>query len=129
MSSELVTITKVDPVHTDDRGDIIDILNEPIGHVGYISFTKGAMRAKHYHHESTQYDYIISGRLRLVVCMPDGSQREDHILEAGMSSAVPPGVVHTYIAEEDSVMIDMTTLSRKDDGYENDTVRVNFDIE
>lgn len=128
MESKLVKITKIEPVHTDDRGSITDVLNEPIGHVGYITFTKGALRAKHYHHESVQYDYILSGKLRLVVCQPDGSEREDHVLEPGMLSEVQPGIVHTYIAEEDSVMIDMTTLSRKDDGYEEDTVRVDLDI-
>ena len=49
--------------------------------------------------------------------------------EAGMATEVPPGIVHTYIAEEDSSMIDITTLSRADNGYEEDTVRVDLDIQ
>ncbi|XKT74487.1 MAG: cupin domain-containing protein [Patescibacteria group bacterium UBA2163] len=128
MKKKLATITTIKPVHIDGRGTITDIINKSISHVGCVSFKKGALRAKHYHHKSTQYDYVMSGKLRLVVCLPDGSEREDYILGAGMFSEVPPGVVHTYIAEEDSVMIDMTTLSRDDDGYEEDTVRVDLDI-
>lgn len=128
MKSKLITITKIEPAFSDDRGSITDLLDKPISHVGHITFTKGAIRAKHYHKESTQYDFILNGKIRLVVCKPDGSEREDHILEAGMTTEVPPGIVHTYIAEEDSAMIDCTTLSREDDGYEEDTIRVNLDI-
>ena len=128
MTSNLITIRNIQPAHSDDRGDISDILDVPVSHIGLITFTKGAVRAKHYHKQSTQYDYILSGTIRLVVCKPDGSEREDHTLTAGMATEVPPGVVHTYIAEEDSVMIDITTLSRADNGYEEDTIRVDLDI-
>lgn len=128
MESKLITIKKINPAFSDDRGIITDVLDKPISHVGLITFTQGAIRAKHYHKVSTQYDYIVSGKIRLVVCMPDGREREDHILESGMATEVPPGVVHTYIAEEDSSMIDITTLSRADNGYEEDTVRVDLDI-
>ncbi|MES2966735.1 MAG: hypothetical protein V4668_03035 [Patescibacteria group bacterium] len=126
MENSHVKITKIEPVHTDDRGVIIDILNKPISHVGYITFTKGAVRAKHYHTVSVQYDYIISGSIKLTTCLPDGSDKEENILTEGMSSEIAPGVVHMYTALEDSVMIDMTTLSRDSDGYEKDTVRVDL---
>jgi quercetin dioxygenase-like cupin family protein len=128
MESKLITIKKIDPAFSDDRGSITDVLDKAISHVGLITFTKGAVRAKHYHKQSTQYDYIVNGKIRLVVCKPDGSEREDHVLEAGMATEVPPGIVHTYIAEEESSMIDITTLSRADNGYEEDTIRVSIDI-
>lgn len=128
MESKLIVIRKVEPSFNDDRGSITDILNAPISHIGLITFTKGAIRAKHYHKQSTQYDYILTGKIRLVVCKPDGTEREDHVILPGMATEVPPGVVHTYIAEEDSSMIDITTLSRSDNGYEEDTVRVDLEI-
>jgi quercetin dioxygenase-like cupin family protein len=128
MESKLITIKKVEPAFSDDRGSITDVLDKQISHVGHITFTKGALRAKHHHKASTQYDFILSGKIRLVVCKPDGSEREDHVLEAGMATEVPPGIVHTYIAEEDSSMIDITTLSRADNGYEEDTIRSKLDI-
>lgn len=128
MESKLITIKKINPSFSDDRGSITDVLDKPISHVGLITFIKGAVRAKHYHKQSTQYDYIVNGKIRLVVCKPDGSEREDHVLEAGMATEVPPGIVHTYIAQEESSMIDITTLSRADNGYEEDTIRVEFEI-
>lgn len=129
MESKLIKINARKPVHSDDRGDIVDVLNIPIAHVGYVTFTKGAHRGQHYHHRSTQYDYVLSGKLRLVVCRIDGSEREDHILTPHMMTEIPPGVVHTYIAEEESEMLDITTLSRADEGYEEDTVKVDLGIE
>jgi len=126
--SKLITIRKIDPAFCDERGCITDVLDKPVSHIGHITFAKGAERAKHYHKESTQYDFILSGRIRLIVCLPDGSDREEHILEQGMATEVPPGVVHAYVAEEDSSMIDITTLSREDDGYEDDTIRVELDL-
>jgi quercetin dioxygenase-like cupin family protein len=128
MESKLITIRTVEPAFSDDRGSITDVLDVPVSHVGLINFTKGAVRAKHYHKQSTQYDYILSGSIRLVVCKPDGSEREDHVLSPGMATEIPPGIVHTYIAEEASAMIDITTLNRLADGYEADTVRVPLDI-
>lgn len=129
MESKLIKIQKVDPAFSDERGSITDLLDKPVSHVGHITFTKGAIRAKHYHKQSVQYDYILSGKIRLVVCLPDGSEREDHDLYPGMATEVPPGIVHTYIAEEDSAMIDITTLSRSDNGYEEDTIRADLDIQ
>ena len=129
MSDNSVSVFKVDPVHTDDRGSIIDVLNEQIGHVGVVEFTKGAVRGRHYHVESTQYDYILSGKLLLVVCDKDGSNREDHELSVGMGTKIMPGKVHTYVALENSKMLDLTTLGRAGDNYEQDTVRVELPFE
>jgi quercetin dioxygenase-like cupin family protein len=124
----LIKVAKLEAVHTDDRGSIFDVLNKPVSHIGMITFKEGVVRARHYHHESTQYDYIVSGKLKLVVCLPDGSLKEEYILESGMTTEVPPGIVHAYKALEDSVMLDITTLSREDQGYEDDTARVDLNL-
>ena len=46
-----VTITTLDPVHTEDRGSITDLINttDPFHHIGMITFTEGAVRANHWH--------------------------------------------------------------------------------
>ena len=49
------------PAHTDDRGVITDLLeNKNINAVTVISFETDAVRANHYHKETTQWNYIIS---------------------------------------------------------------------
>lgn len=128
MESKLAKIKKLKPAFIDDRGKIIDILNDEVGHIGLVTFSKGAIRGRHYHKQSTQYDYILCGKIRLVLCKPDGSEREDHVLESNMATEIPPGIVHTYVAEEESEMIDITTLGREGDGYEEDTIRVDLEI-
>lgn len=124
----LAVVKKLEPVHSDERGDIFDILNKNVSHIGLVTFKKGVIRARHYHHQSTQYDYVVSGTLKLVVCMPDGTQREEYVLESGMTSEIAPGIAHAYQALEDSVIVDITTLSREDSGYEDDTVRVDIEF-
>lgn len=128
MEKSLITIRTITPVFADERGSITDILNVELHHIGHITFTPGAVRAKHYHKKSVQYDYVLAGQIRLIVCRPDGTDREEYALGAGSLTEIPPGVVHTYVGLTDSVMLDMTTLSREADGYEQDTVRVEIEI-
>lgn len=115
----------IEPAFTDDRGSIFDLVEAPVGHVGMITSNEGAVRANHYHLESTQYTYVISGKLELKTRHKDedGEPRVD-ILEAGMLAVTPPHIIHAVTALEDTVFLDATTKSRTDDGYEEDTVRV-----
>lgn len=115
---------KVTPVFTDERGDILDLVEEKVAHVGYITFKKGAVRASHYHLQSVQFSYILSGTLTLRTSAPDGSGAQEYELTEGTLTRIPPMLVHTYMAQTDAAILDMTTLSRNDDGYEKDTVRV-----
>ncbi len=112
------------PVFTDARGDIFDIVEGGVGHVGIVTFVKGAVRAKHYHKQSTQYSYVISGSIRLTLSEVGGGNAQTFTLEKGSFTTIPPLVVHRYEALADAEMLDITTLARTDDGYEKDTVRV-----
>lgn len=114
----------VKPVFSDARGDIFDIVEEKVGHIGMVTFKKGAVRGNHYHKESTQYSYVLEGELTLVLSDPDGSNPQEVHLVPDMLSVIPPLTVHTYTALTDARMLDITTLSRTDDGYEMDTVKL-----
>jgi quercetin dioxygenase-like cupin family protein len=123
-----VTITTLDPVHTDDRGSITDLINttDPFHHIGMITFTEGAVRANHWHKLSDQYDYIVEGKVELATKPADDprAEVETHILNAGDLAHIPKGIIHAYRALEPSSMIDVTTTSREGVGYEEDTIRV-----
>lgn len=113
------------PVFSDARGDIFDLVEEPVGHVGLVTYTKGAVRGNHYHKLSTQYTYVLRGTLKFITTDIDGGNRVETILSAGDVSHVPAGLVHTYVAlSDDAAMLDMSTLARGEKGYEEDTVRV-----
>ena len=122
-----VTVTHLSPAHTDDRGSITDLLNtkDPFHHIGMITFTEGAIRANHYHKESDQYDFVLSGKVELATkpAEDESAPIETHILEAGDLAYIPKGIIHAYKALEPSTMIDVTTTSREKTGYEDDTIR------
>jgi len=123
-----VTVTTLEPAFSDARGAITDILNadQEIHHIGIITFSEGAVRANHYHHQSHQYDYVLAGRieLRTRVASDEFAPVRTDILLPNQLASIPAGVIHAYKALEPSSMIDVTTLSRSGNGYEDDTVRV-----
>lgn len=123
---DTVHVSRPSPAFTDDRGSITDLINtkEPVHHIGHITFTKGAIRANHYHKESDQYDYVLEGKIELATKeLTEGAQVQTVILEPGDLAYVPRNVIHAYRALEPSTVINVTTTSREGTGYEDDTVR------
>ena len=56
----------------DRRGKIIDLIeNEKINAVTLITIKKGAVRGNHYHKKTWQWNYVISGKMRLVTKIPN----------------------------------------------------------
>ena len=120
-----VVVKKLKPVLQDKRGDIFDILEETVRHVGMVTFTKaGIVRASHYHKKSVQYQYVLSGTIRLTVHDLEGKRRKSYVMGTGGYASIPPRVVHVVTSLSPASMLDLTTISRKNDGYERDTVRV-----
>lgn len=109
---------------TDDRGDIIDLIeNENINAVTMITFKKGAVRANHYHKHTYQWNYVLSGRIRLVSQMP-GHESVETILEKGGFAVTHPDERHDLAAMEDSELLVLTKGPRGGKEYENDTFRL-----
>ncbi|KKT77456.1 MAG: Cupin 2 conserved barrel domain protein [Candidatus Giovannonibacteria bacterium GW2011_GWC2_44_8] len=115
---------KITPVFKDKRGSIFDILEVPVSHVGIVTFKKGAVRGNHYHKKSAQYSYILSGKIELTIKKINEKRARDRILKEGDLTTIPPNMIHTYRALENSSMLDLTTYARGIKGYETDTVRV-----
>jgi len=114
----------VSPVFTDTRGSIFDFVEEKVGHIGMVTFNKGVTRGNHYHKKSVQYSYVLEGKIKLIVSDVNGKNRKEIMLTEGMLTTIPVGIVHTYTALTKAKMLDITTLSRNDNGYEKDTVRM-----
>lgn len=123
-----ITIKKIVPVFEDERGAIYDIIEEKVGHSGLITFTKGAKRGDHYHKKSVQYTYVIDGILEFSVkdAEDKNAGAETYILKRGDLAIIPPLMAHRYTAVEAATILDFTTLSRSDSGYEEDTVRISW---
>jgi quercetin dioxygenase-like cupin family protein len=117
---------KVKVVHSfkDDRGEITDLLeNENINAVTVITFTKGAVRANHYHKLTTQWNYLMSGSIKLLSQTP-GESVVETIMSPGDFVVTGPNVAHALEALSDASLMVFTKGPRGGKEYETDTYRL-----
>lgn len=112
-----------EPYVRDARGSIMDVVQDGhVQHVTVIHSKRGAVRGHHYHKETTQQVFVLSGLLRVLWRMP-GEQAQDMLVEPGDLITHPPLERHALEAVEDSVFIVLTKGPRGGDHYESDTFR------
>lgn len=108
----------------DERGEIKDLLeNEAINAVTVITFQKGAVRANHYHKDTFQWNYVMSGKVKLVTQMP-GEDKIETILGKGDFALTVPNEHHALVGLEDSELLVLTKGPRGGKEYESDTFRI-----
>ena len=108
----------------DERGEITDILQHvPVDSVTLITCKKGAIRANHYHKESIQYSYVLSGEMIAYSQSPEERVERRHLFEGDMLES-PPMERHALHAVKDSVLIIITKGPRGGGSYEDDTYRI-----
>lgn len=117
-------VTRIQPAHVDARGKISDLVeNESINAVTVITFEAGAVRANHFHDHTTQWNYVMSGKIRLVTQMP-GEGRVESVLEKGDLAVTVPRESHALVALEPSEVLILTKGPRGGKDYESDTFRL-----
>lgn len=117
----------IKPEFTDERGDIIKVLDDGktiIKSVVLITCTKGAVRANHYHRKDTHYVYMLSGSMEYTETEMDGSKREKIIVKKGDLVYTPSLKPHAMKFLEESAFLTLATQSRHQEAYENDIVKV-----
>jgi len=122
----IVEKSKISPAFVDERGSIWDLVTDNIDHVGLLISKKGSVRGKHYHKEQKQYTLVLKGRMKIIT--KDMSDIVSSIKEFELSEMemilFPPYCYHSLEALEDSICVIATSKSRKDNGYEEDTFRI-----
>jgi quercetin dioxygenase-like cupin family protein len=114
--------------HQDDRGAIVDLVEGAnINAVTFISFTKGAVRGNHYHKQTTQWNYVIKGKIKVVTQMDD-KPPEETILEQGSLLVTMPMEKHAIVGIEESEMLVFTQGPRGGKEYESDTFRLDLPL-
>jgi dTDP-4-dehydrorhamnose 3,5-epimerase-like enzyme len=124
-------IDKIKPVFSDDRGDIYDILtDESIQHVGLFTIAKNAVRGKHFHKEQKQYTFVKKGCIKVKIknLLEKNSNVEEMQLKEMDMILFPSYCYHEITGISDSECLVLTSRTRKDNSYEEDTYRVS-DIE
>ena len=126
----MTEITKLDIAFEDDRGIIMDIFtSEPKDHGALITFNKGVQRANHYHKESTQYTFLVSGRL--LMRSADVSEKgvisnayKESILEPYTLVKHNPFEAHAFKSNESSTILAFACGLRGGEDYEKDVYRL-----
>lgn len=114
---------KLEKSFSDDRGDITDLIeNESISAITRITFKKGAIRANHYHKETIQWNYLISGKV-LIRTKEGDNEAIDSIMVAGDFIVTPANEQHAMQGLEDAVLMVFTRGPRGGKEYETDTFR------
>ncbi|HEY4511352.1 MAG TPA: cupin domain-containing protein [Candidatus Paceibacterota bacterium] len=90
---------------SDHRGEIRDLLIvDDIG-ITHISSKKGTVRGNHYHKETMQYEYILSGSFEYHCKNIKKGKKMKRIVVAGHLVHIHPYDVHTFLALEDSEIL------------------------
>lgn len=118
-----ITIKKIKPAFSDERGIISNILEEPINHVAIITSKAGSVRGNHYHPDQIQYVYLISGRYEDLSkdIKNENAKIESRIIKPGCLVITPPMIAHAMKFLEDSIMLNLTTDNRDSDKYSEHT--------
>lgn len=110
--------------HKDQRGIIVDLLvDQSINAVTYLTLAPGAVRGNHFHKETTQWTFVMTGRITYAESTLGGLV-ESHCGEPGDLFVSEPSAVHAVRANIDSSIIVFTSGPRAGDLYEQDTYRV-----
>lgn len=110
--------------HRDSRGVITDLLqDENINAITAISFAKGAVRANHFHKKTYQWNYVVSGRIKLAAKFP-GKPKKTAIMKKGDFIVTVPNESHALQALEASELLVFTKGPRGGKDYESDTFRL-----
>jgi hypothetical protein len=121
----------VPEIHKDDRGMIETLLkNVKIDSVLYIVSKSGSRRANHYHKTSSHWCVLTSGSMDYYE-RPVGSADKPEYREIRPWEVFYTGrmVQHLMVFKEDSVMFCFATNNRAQEDYENDLVRLDFQLD
>jgi quercetin dioxygenase-like cupin family protein len=122
MADHTTTTDQLPDEFADHRGLIRDLLAGPIDAITQIDTVAGAVRGNHVHHQTIQWTYVVSGRLRVVHVV--GGVRLDDEFGPGQLLVDAPGVPHAWQAVTDCRVLVFTRGPRSGRGYESDTYRL-----
>jgi len=123
-------IKKLNIAVEDDRGIILDIFkSSPKDHCALITFKKNSERANHYHKNSTQFTFIIKGKLLLRTARVNNDGK---LIEEIKENSVEPYTLithlpyeaHSFLALTDSTILAFACGIRGGQDYEKDVFRI-----
>mgnify|MGYP001303452170 FL=1 len=110
--------------YKDDRGIIKDLIQKKnINAITYITINKNKVRGNHYHKKTIQWNYILSGKLK-VFTKQKKKRLKVKIFEKGSFFHSPPKEMHAFLALKKTEILVFTQGPRGGKEYESDTYRI-----
>ena len=125
MSEAFQVVIPLRPPFVDERGEIQNLVDAPLGSALVITSKRGAIRGNHYHNTDFHYCWLQRGRM-VYAHRPAGSREEYQrwVIKPGQLCYTPPMYEHIMEFTEDSVIFAVSRNSRTMADYERDTVRL-----
>ena len=114
----------------DKRGKIIDVfVNSPKEHCLIVTFTKGAVRGNHFHKKSTQFSFVLSGKLDFYFAEVDKKNGKlkkvkKRTVKKNTFITHEPYEAHAFKSKKRSVLVAFSCGIRGGSRYEKDTFRL-----
>ena len=107
---------------TDSRGTIVNIADGRLGDVAVITSNSNSVRANHTHKDDWQLSYLIEGEIKYF--WEENDRQNSIIIQPGQLFYTPPKVPHKMLFSKKSLFIAVAAVSRTQEHYENDTIRL-----
>lgn len=118
-------IVELEKPHSDERGEIIPLLDVVMESCVLITSKKGTQRANHYHQTDWHYCYVLEGLIEYLE-KPHASNEtpKRYVIKKGQMFFTGPNVDHTMYFLEDTSFLTFGRNPRAQEVYEADVVRV-----
>lgn len=116
----MLTILEPDFKFKNETGLLIQLVHEGWDQVNVLISEKNSTRGGHYHKESKEVFYIISGKTKLLLSDENTNESKEYILSEGEMFMISPYQRHTFTFEEDTVMVSLYDICvEKKDGQKD----------
>lgn len=113
----MLTILEPDFKFSNETGLLIQLVHEGWNQVNVLISAKDSTRGGHFHKESREVFYIISGKTKLFLVNEKTAEKQEYILSEGVMFMISPYLRHTFMFEEDTVMVSLyDKCVEKEDG-------------
>lgn len=114
--------------HTDERGEIINILpeNMDVKSALFISGNPGSVRGEHYHKTDVHYCYVLHGSILYEAKNRQTGEVTSVLLGPGDIIANEGDELHRFVFKTKGSFIALAKNPRDQESYEQDTVRESF---
>ena len=117
-------IVKLESPHSDERGNILPLVDLPMKSCVLITSKKGTIRANHYHKTDWHFCYVLEGSIDYYH-RPAGSKNPPQkvTVKKGELFFTPPLEEHAMVFHKDTTFLTLGRNSRIQEAYEADLVR------